>query len=92
MLLEAIQVAHAVSGELRPQKLAGVVPGDSINSEDAIAEEVVPLIVEPLPLAEILELSCQYGFDVLGVSGEADSFVEDTHLDGPELGKEDISP
>lgn len=92
--LEAVQVAHAVPRELRPDELAAVVPLHPVRGEDAVAEEMRPLSVELLPFAKVVELRGQHGLYVFGVGGEDDALVEDARLAGPRVGagEEDVSP
>jgi hypothetical protein len=51
-----VQVTDAVPDELRPDQLAAVVPKAAVGGEDAVAEEVLPLLMEGLPLSIIPEL------------------------------------
>lgn len=46
------------------------MPGVTVGGEDAVAEEVFPVVVEREAFAVVGELRCEDGFDVLGVGAE----------------------
>lgn len=93
MALEHVQVTDAVLDELRPDQLAAVVPQAAIGGEDAVAEEGLPLPVEGLAFAVVVELRSQDGLDVLGVTGEDDATAGDAALGRVALGiAEELPP
>lgn len=86
MRLKAVQVTDSVTGELRSNKLSTVVPHVAVRGEDAVAKKVLPIPVERLTLAVIVELSSQHGFDILLITGEDDGLIDDANLGSPTLG------
>ena len=56
--------------ELRPDQLPTIMPLLPISSENAVAEEGFPVLMELLSLAKILELSGKDSLDVLRIGGE----------------------
>lgn len=95
MLLEGVQVAHAVLDELRPDQLTRCVPCVPVGREDAVAQKRLPVIVEGLALAEITELGGQDGLDVLGVRGQDHALAGGARFDGEAavaVFPEDVAP
>lgn len=78
--LEAVQIADAVLDELRPDQLAAGVPAIAVGGEDAVAQEVLELLVEGLSLAVVGELRGQDGLDVLRVGGHEGAAAEGVGL------------
>ncbi len=55
---------RAVLDELRSEDPSGMLPFLSISGEDGVAEKIVPVFIELLALAVVVELGCEDGFDV----------------------------
>lgn len=83
MRLEAVQVTDPVPDELGPDEHAAVVPPLAVRGEDAVAQELLPLLVEGLSLAVVLELRRQDGLYVLGVGCEDGPLADDAVFSGP---------
>lgn len=83
MALKAMQITHTVPRKLRPDQLSTSMPLGAICREDAVTQEVLPLIMEPLSLAKVTELSSEKCLDVLGVGSEDDAHVEQPGFGGP---------
>lgn len=86
MRLKAVQITDSVASELRSNKLSAVVPHVAIRGKDAVAKKVLPIAVEGLTLAVVVELGSQHGFDILLVTSEDDGLVYDANLGCPALG------
>lgn len=81
MLFKDLQITDTILDELRTDQLPGIVPLVQIRREDAVAEEIMPVLVEGLALAVVAELRCENGFDVLWVGSEDDALAGNARLD-----------
>jgi len=72
MPLENMKITNPVLDELRADQLPAVMPEGAVGSEDAVAQEVLPLVVEGLAFAVVVELRRQDGLDVLMIYSEDD--------------------
>lgn len=86
MTLKTVQVTHAVPRKLRPDQLATGVPLGAVGRKDAVAQKVLPLVVEALALAKVGKLRGQQRLDIVRVRGEDDAQVQDARLGGPGAG------
>lgn len=81
MLLENRQIADPVLDELRSDQGPTGMPLLPVRGEDAVAEKVLPVFMERLAFAIVLELSRQDGFDVFRLGGEDEALRTDLRFD-----------
>ena len=82
MILEAVQVAHAILDELGPHELAARVPQLAVGGKDAVAQKVAEVGVEVGTLAVVGELGGQQGLDVVRLGREDDGVASHVGLAG----------
>lgn len=82
MLLEAVQIANSLLDKLWANKLSASMPQVAIRSKDRVTEELLPVVVEKLALAIVVELPGQDGFDVLNIGGDDDALAGWPGLEG----------
>ena len=81
MLLENRQITDPVPDKLRPDQRPAGMPLLPIRREDAVAQKVLPILMERPTLAIVLELRRQDGLDVLRLGGEDEALRADLRLD-----------
>lgn len=87
VLFKRNQVADTVLDELRSNQSPTVMPLLPVRGENAISEEVLPVLMEGLPFAIVIELSGQDGLDVLRLRCEDETLRANPSLEGVPRGR-----